>query len=798
MGASNTDMFSIHRKQRNSALVPKWLVTFVLGLLVCLSAVPSLHAQTAANFSTIALNGQGRPLGGINVSVCQGISVTSVTVSSTAVTLTLSSSPITAGFKIGGQVQVYAVPAPLNSYDSIIGPNGVVAFSTITALTSNSISYVSSTATGSGATTGFVIQIGSSTTSCLPLSTLYTDQTGTVTAPNPTTSDGLGNVVFWATPSVYQLQYAAAGIVTTVRAAQVPGLCVSGNCISPVVNNVPSADQFPGADPCLQIQNAIAVSPIGGRINANFTAAQEANICNESPFANVVNTQTAGRLFLGAGTIQTNSQWVIPAKWIVEGTGGYGGNNCLDTVATADPTVIMAGPGFITNVTIASISSVSNVVTVTTNGPNGLATGNHVIITGVSNAAYNGGWAVSSVNTAAHSFTYSSASAGTGSSSGGLVNIPLIELGDSAVFSLGAQMRFLVIDHASLSGSIAVDSSSANQESGLSHVKIRNYQNNGIRIVAEGFGFPENFLMEHVSVCPGPFATTGTFGVSITLAPTSLFPPSNLQTSMYDVTVNGDPASPSDYPGVGFALTNIGGGNYHNLSAEEVGTSLTCTSCFGGTFSSVVVGPNMTTGVDIKSSSGFGPVFFNVLNQNTGGAGTTLLDERFSPSVSNPNISIIQYLRPGGAVQYIPGTWSGVGSPITGTSSLTAVCSITIPANYIGPGPAGFKIHWSARHSTGTGSVAYQVEYPSGTSQQGATNAATGDVVGESIVINNAGVANAQTLWNGPMNGNAWVGPSNTGTAAVNQTSSSVWRLTFNAANTEQITPRGCWAEVLY
>lgn len=641
-------------------------------------------------------------------------------------------------------------------------------------------------------------------TGCSAPVPLYTDTTlatacvGTLSPPpalpsgvpcsNPLTADGLGNYHFYVPPGRYAIVFSGPSLTTYAERDQ----------IFSAVTSVLNPDQYAGADPCLQIQAAIAANAVGAHLTANFSPLQLTHTCNESPFANVVNTQTAGRLTLGAGTITTNSQWVIPDKWIVEGTGGYGGNNCLDTSATSDPTVIKSAPGFITNVTIASITANSNVVTVQTNGANGLAIGNHVIISGVSNTAYNGGWAVSSVDTPNNRFTYSSASAGTGSSSGGNVFIPLIELGDAPVFSLGAMMRFLVIDHASLGNSIPVDSSSANQETGLSHVKIRNFQNNGIRIVAEGFGFPENFLLEHVSVCPGPFATNGTFGVSITLSPSSAFPPANLQTMMNDVTVNGSPASPSDYAGVGFALTNIGGGNYMNLSAEEVVTAMTLTSSNGGLFSSVVVGPNMTTGIDIKSSSGFGPAFFNVLNQNTGGAGTTLLDERFSPSVSNPNISIVQYLRPASSVSFIPGTWSGVGSPITGTAALIPVCTVNIPGNYIGPGPSAFKVHWSARHSTGSGAVAYQVEYPSGTGQQGATNAATGDVVGESVVWNNSGVSNAQTLWNGPMQGNAWIGPSNTGTAAVNTANASVWRLTFNAANTEQITPRGCWAEVVY
>jgi hypothetical protein len=53
-----------------------------------------------------------------------------------------------------------------------------------------------------------------STTPCSPLAILYTDPTLTVTAPNPLTSDGLGNYHFYAAPGRYTLQFYGGPIAT--------------------------------------------------------------------------------------------------------------------------------------------------------------------------------------------------------------------------------------------------------------------------------------------------------------------------------------------------------------------------------------------------------------------------------------------------------------------------------------------------------------------------------------------------------------------------------------------------------
>jgi hypothetical protein len=51
-------------------------------------------------------------------------------------------------------------------------------------------------------------------TPCTPLANLYTDATLTAPAPNPLTSDGLGNFHFYAAPGMYTMQVYGAGIHT--------------------------------------------------------------------------------------------------------------------------------------------------------------------------------------------------------------------------------------------------------------------------------------------------------------------------------------------------------------------------------------------------------------------------------------------------------------------------------------------------------------------------------------------------------------------------------------------------------
>ncbi len=91
-------------------------------------------------------------------------------------------------------------------------------------------------------------------------------------------------------------------------------------------NKIKFADQFPGADACLQIQNAIAALPVnGGEVDAR--ALLGFLTCSVNPFAHILNKPGESvHLYLAAGsTYTTSAQWIIPLGSIVTGGGSAPG-----------------------------------------------------------------------------------------------------------------------------------------------------------------------------------------------------------------------------------------------------------------------------------------------------------------------------------------------------------------------------------------------------------------------------------------------------------------------------------------
>src|SRR5258705_1623207 len=91
-------------------------------------------------------------------------------------------------------------------------------------------------------------------------------------------------------------------------------------------NKIQFADQFPGADACLQIQNAIAALPVnGGEVDAR--ALLGFLTCSVNPFARILNKPGESvHLYLAAGsTYTTSAQWIIPLGSILTGGGSAPG-----------------------------------------------------------------------------------------------------------------------------------------------------------------------------------------------------------------------------------------------------------------------------------------------------------------------------------------------------------------------------------------------------------------------------------------------------------------------------------------
>jgi hypothetical protein len=86
------------------------------------------------------------------------------------------------------------------------------------------------------------------------------------------------------------------------------------------------ADQFPGTDACIQIQNAIAALPVnGGEVDARGLLGFLS--CSANPFARILNKPGESvHLYLAAGsTYTTSAPWVIPLASVLTGGGSAPG-----------------------------------------------------------------------------------------------------------------------------------------------------------------------------------------------------------------------------------------------------------------------------------------------------------------------------------------------------------------------------------------------------------------------------------------------------------------------------------------
>lgn len=174
-------------------------------LVAALASTSAAHAQNGPiSGSTFAPN--GRPSGGVNIAICQSFTTTAASVTNNVATLTFSTNPITAGFVSGATLTVFGFSGADTYFDGTF---------TVASTSATTISFSLAHANASATTSGSVYQIGTSTQACAPLATIFTDQTGLFTSPNPFTSDGLGNYVVWAAPGYYATQFYGPKTTTT-------------------------------------------------------------------------------------------------------------------------------------------------------------------------------------------------------------------------------------------------------------------------------------------------------------------------------------------------------------------------------------------------------------------------------------------------------------------------------------------------------------------------------------------------------------------------------------------------------
>lgn len=181
--------------------------TIVVTILALLAICGSARAQEG-RYETIELNSSGRFLAGLNVAVCTTLATTAASVTNNVATLTMASNPQTAGFLVGFSLTVSGFTG---------GDTYLNVTATIVAVSSTTISFTLVHANASAGTNGIVYMTGSTTQACAPLASLFTDNTGNFTSPNPFVSDGLGNVGLWAAAGPYYLQTYGPTITTSIK-----------------------------------------------------------------------------------------------------------------------------------------------------------------------------------------------------------------------------------------------------------------------------------------------------------------------------------------------------------------------------------------------------------------------------------------------------------------------------------------------------------------------------------------------------------------------------------------------------
>ena len=112
------------------------------------------------------------------------------------------------------------------------------------------------------------------------------------------------------------------------------GAMAQTNLATSPSGKVQFADQFPGVDACVQIQNAIAALPVnGGEVDARGLLGFLT--CSANPFARILSKPGESvHLYLAAGsTYTTSTQWIIPLGSVLTGGGSAPGGGRGTTVA---------------------------------------------------------------------------------------------------------------------------------------------------------------------------------------------------------------------------------------------------------------------------------------------------------------------------------------------------------------------------------------------------------------------------------------------------------------------------------
>ena len=364
------------QRMRKMARFSRSTIAAVAGvILLCSANAAYAQSGTLGSASSPVMNTFGRPMGGVNVSVCQPLATTAASVTSNLAVLTMASNPITAGFAAGMTIQVSGFSGGDTYFNGGTFTNGTGISSgyTILSVTSTTITYSLTHANGTAATNGTALQIGNATTPCGGLSLIYTDPGLTQLITQPIVTDGLGNWNAFVAQSgqTYYVQFYGAGVTTSMRwmvvstvvnAAVKPAASDAVEYVSPNGND--ANDGFSLGTAKLTIYGGYNALPsTGGTIYVSGSGVQ----CTPVGGQGLGIAGATDPNYASIPTVLSNVQWVRAKSGVniqgISATGGAGAQLQNSVVGWA--TLINCGnastPGFwLSGVTGATISRIEN------------------------------------------------------------------------------------------------------------------------------------------------------------------------------------------------------------------------------------------------------------------------------------------------------------------------------------------------------------------------------------------------------------------------------------------------------
>ncbi len=232
------------------------------------------QSGTLGSASSPVVNANGRPMGGVNVAICQPVATTAAQVVSNTAVLTMATNPITAGFAPGMTIEVAGFSGADTYFNggTFTDGTGISGGYTIVSVTSTTITYSLTHANATATSNGTVLQQGNSTSGCAGLSAIYSDPGMTRLITQPIVTDGYGNWnAFAQSGQLYYVQFYGSGVSTSIRwimvnvtanAAVKPQASDAVQYVSPNGND--TSDGFSLGSAKLTVLGAYNALPAGG------------------------------------------------------------------------------------------------------------------------------------------------------------------------------------------------------------------------------------------------------------------------------------------------------------------------------------------------------------------------------------------------------------------------------------------------------------------------------------------------------------------------------------------------------